>query len=95
MTGVLSSPDALAPLIHVLRGQRVLWSGNLARLFGLEMHIPMQAVKRNRNRFPPDFLFLFDGNEVADSTSHIVTSSWGDAPNESQPNYQTRRVQRK
>ncbi len=94
MTDVVSNPDALTPLIHVFRDQRVMLSGDLARLYGVEARVLMQAVKRNRSRFPPDFMFLFDGKEVAYSTSHIVTSSWGDAPNESQPNYQARRVRR-
>lgn len=72
-------PKQLAPLIHDLRGQRVMLSGDLARLYGVEARVLMQAVKRNRSRFPPDFMFLLDGKEVAVLKSHVVTSSWGGA----------------
>jgi hypothetical protein len=36
-----------------------------------------QAVRRNRERFPDDFMFQIDHNELEDLKSQIVTSSWG------------------
>lgn len=82
MSGADKLPDQVEPLIHLIRGQRVMLSGDLARLYGVEPKVLMQAVKRNLNRFPPDFMFLLDGKEVAILKSQIVTSSWGGARRE-------------
>ena len=43
--------------IYLLRGQKVLLDRDLAELYGVETRILNQAVKRNENRFPPDFMF--------------------------------------
>ena len=57
-------------------------STDLARLYGVEPKVLVQAVKRNRKRFPPDFMFLLDGKDVAILKSQYVTSSWGGARRE-------------
>ena len=43
--------------ILLLRGQKVLLDSTLASLYGVRTKVLVQAVKRNRERFPPDFLF--------------------------------------
>ena len=43
----------------------------------MQTKVLVQAVKRNRDRFPADFLFELDNHEVANLRSQIVTSSWG------------------
>jgi hypothetical protein len=43
--------------IVVLRGHRVMLSPDLAELYGVEPRALVQAVKRNRERFPADFMF--------------------------------------
>ena len=48
---------ALEARIHVLRGLRVMLSSDLAELYGVEPRALVQAVKRNPDRFPPDFMF--------------------------------------
>lgn len=63
--------------ILLLRGQKVLLDSTLAVLYGVETRVLMQAVQRNRSRFPPDFMFQLINQEVADLKSQIVTSSWG------------------
>ncbi len=75
----LPSPIDIAPLIVTLRGQRVLLSADLARLYGVTTSALMQAVKRNRERFPSDFMFQLDNEEWRDLKSHFVISSWGGA----------------
>lgn len=66
-------------LIHVLRGRRVMLSGDLAILYGVEPRSLVQAVQRNRSRFPPDFLFQLTRQEARILKSQIVISSWGGA----------------
>lgn len=66
-------------MIHVLRGQRVMLSTDLAGLYGVEPKVLVQAVKRNMERFPPDFMFPLRRQEVAILKSQFVTSSWGGA----------------
>jgi hypothetical protein len=43
--------------IFLLRGQKVMLSPHLAELYGVEVRVLAQAVKRNRERFPKDFIF--------------------------------------
>jgi hypothetical protein len=57
---------AIARAIVTLRGQRVILSSNLARLYGVEPRALNQAVKRNAARFPPDFAFRLTRREAAD-----------------------------
>jgi hypothetical protein len=44
-------------LIHLIRGQRVMLDADLAALYGVETKALKRAVKRNADRFPPDFMF--------------------------------------
>jgi hypothetical protein len=63
--------------IHELRGQRVMLSSDLAELYGAPPKALVQAVKRNAERFPPDFMFQLTAAELRILKSQIVTSSWG------------------
>lgn len=63
--------------ILLLRGHRVLLDSTLAGLYGVRTKVLVQAVKRNRERFPPDFLFELNNHEVTNLRSQNVTSSWG------------------
>ena len=71
------SPQALAGRILVVRGQRVLMDSDLAELYGVETRILNQAIKRNLDRFPVDFMFQLDQEEFTNLKSQIVISSWG------------------
>jgi hypothetical protein len=51
--------------------------GDLARLYEVAPKVLGQAVKRNRVRFPNDFMFQLSRTEFANLKSQIVTSSWG------------------
>lgn len=63
--------------ILTLRGQRIMLSTHLAMLYCVEPRALVQAVKRNRERFPPDFMFQLTGAEWRLLKSQFVISSWG------------------
>jgi hypothetical protein len=52
-------------------------SSDLAALYGVEPKVLVQAVKRNIDRFPGDFMFQLTPDEFKNLKSQIVTSSWG------------------
>jgi len=64
--------------IYEVRGQKVMLDFDLAELYGVETKALNQAVKRNINRFPEDFMFRLTEEEWA-NWSQIVTSSGKDA----------------
>lgn len=75
-----STHPATAPInqrILLIRGHRVLLSNDLADLYMVEHRALMQAVKRNIERFPGDFMFQISQAERDDLKSQFVTSSWG------------------
>ena len=62
--------------IHVLRGQRVILDSELAQLYGVAAKVLNQAVKRNRERFPGDFMFQLTASKTSNlNWSQFVTSS--------------------
>ncbi len=64
--------------IHVFRGERILLDANLAALYAVETRVLIQAVKRNSQRFPGDFMFQLSDEEWADLKSQsVISSSWG------------------
>jgi len=68
--------EIVAQRIVLVRGQRVLLDRDLAALYGVETRALNQAVKRNRGRFPDDFMFDLSRDEIL-SISQFVTSSPG------------------
>lgn len=74
----MSVPSAsLEGRIHIVRGERIMLSPDLASLYGVPPRALVQAVKRNRSRFPADFMFQLSEAEFGRLKSQIVTSSWG------------------
>ena len=63
--------------IFMIRGQKVMLSTHLAELYEVEVRALVQAVKRNIERFPEDFMFQLNAEEFANLKSQIVISSWG------------------
>jgi hypothetical protein len=70
-----ASVQQITRAILVLRGQRVLLDIELADLYGVATKVLLQAVKRNRERFPEDFMIQLTGAEWAILRSQTVTSS--------------------
>jgi hypothetical protein len=79
----VTETDALVPVERIeqrifrIRGHNVMLSTHLAELYGVEPRLLVQAVKRNIDRFPSDFMFQLTIEEFANLKSQIVTSSWG------------------
>ena len=69
--------DTAGQFILVIRHQRVLLDEHLARLYGVETRSLLQAVKRNLDRFPPDFMFELSAAEWSALRSQSVTSKAG------------------
>jgi len=63
--------------IYLMRGHKVMLDSDLAELYKVETRTLIQAVKRNINRFPSDFMFQLNYQEVASLRSQIVTSKAG------------------
>ncbi|MBE6253870.1 MAG: ORF6N domain-containing protein [Bacteroidales bacterium] len=62
-------------LIYEIRGQKVMLDFDLARLYQVETKALNQAVKRNAERFPSDFMFRLTAEEVLNMRSQFVTAS--------------------
>jgi ORF6N domain-containing protein len=67
----------IAQSIFLLRGQKVMLGQDLASLYGVTVKALTQAVRRNANRFPKDFVFQLTTEEFTNLKSQFVTSSWG------------------
>lgn len=63
--------------IYLLRGEKIMLSTDLAHLYQVAPRVLVQAVKRNADRFPEDFMFQLSADEFQNLKSQIVTSSWG------------------
>ncbi len=63
--------------IYWVRNNKAMMDFDLASLYGVSTKVLKQAVKRNRKRFPGDFLFELTRSEFENLRSQIVTSSWG------------------
>lgn len=64
--------------ILLIRGEKVILDADLAGLYEVETRVLVQAVKRNPESFPPDFMFQLTGEEFAILRSQSVTSrGWG------------------
>ena len=64
-------------LIYLIRGQRVMLDSDLATLYGVETKVLNQAIRRNLQRFPEDFMFQLTSGEFESLRSHIVTLKTG------------------
>lgn len=61
--------------ILLIRGYKVLLDSDLAALYGVQTRTLNQAVKRNAERFPSDFMFQLSARELQDWRSHFVMSN--------------------
>jgi len=61
--------------IYLIRSQKVMLDSDLAELYQVETRALIQAVKRNMDRFPEDFMFQLSAEETAAMRSQFVTAS--------------------
>ena len=66
--------ERIAESIRWIRGHKVLLDSDLALLYGVATKVLNQAVKRNRERFPDDFMFQLNADETGFLRSQFVTS---------------------
>ena len=69
------SDDIVVNKIYEIRNQKVMLDRDLAELYGVETRVLNQAVKRNINRFPEDFMFQLNSEELENWKSQIVISN--------------------
>jgi hypothetical protein len=68
------SDEAITNRIYTIRGMRVMIDRDLAMIYQVETRVLNQAVRRNLQRFPYDFMFQLDNVEFKNWISQIVTS---------------------
>ena len=67
--------EVIVSKIYVIRGKKVMVDRDLAELYDVETRILNQAVRRNEKRFPEDFMFQMNKEEMEDWKSQIVISN--------------------
>lgn len=67
--------ESISSKIFEFRGQKVMLDRDLAEMYGVETRTLNQAVKRNADRFPEDFMFRLTDEETSEWKSQIVMSS--------------------
>lgn len=71
-----SSLESVQTLIHVFREQRVVLDADLATIYGTTTKRLNEQVRRNRERFPAEFMFQLSNQETADLRSQFATAKW-------------------
>jgi hypothetical protein len=69
--------ERIENVIYVIRRERVILDSDLAELYGVQTRRLNEQVKRNRDRFPPDFMFQLSPDEFEGLKSHFETSRSG------------------
>jgi hypothetical protein len=69
--------EVIVKKINLIHGHRVMLDSDLAEMYDLAAKVLLQVVKRNLKRFPPDFMFQLNNQEVTSLKSQILISSWG------------------
>ena len=77
MASNLIPQEIIEQKIYLIRGHKVMLSNHLAELYDVEVRSLIQAVKRNKDRFPDDFMLQLTDAEFQNLKSQIVISSWG------------------
>jgi hypothetical protein len=77
LTKSIVAAEPVESLIRIIRGQRVILDADLAWVYGVTTKRLNEAVRRNRERFPSDFLFQLTPQEVAEGAmrSQVATAS--------------------
>lgn len=71
--------ERIAKAIYLIRDQKVMMDSELAELYCVETRVLNQAVKRNPERFPEDFMFQLTKEEWDNLNTYIITSSEGES----------------
>ena len=81
MTNGIIATSQIARRIFLIRGQKVMLDFDLAKIYGVPTKRLKEQIKRNKERFPSDFMFVLTRKEFADLRSQFATSrsEWGGA----------------
>lgn len=74
---IMIPDEVITDKIYLIRSQKVMLDRDLAKLYQVETRVLKQAVRRNIERFPKDFMFELTRNEFENWRSQFVISSWG------------------
>jgi hypothetical protein len=74
-TKIKAASEQVRQRIFLIRGQKVILDAHLAELYEVETRVLIQAVTRNRSRFPRDFMFQLSKREFESLRSQIVISN--------------------
>jgi hypothetical protein len=66
--------ERVQQVIYLIRGQKVMLDKDLARLYGVETRVLNQAVRRNAERFPADFMFELTREEIMGMSQSVISS---------------------
>ena len=69
--------EVVSQKIFFIRGLKVMLDADLAELYAISTARLNEQVKRNKDRFPQDFMFQLNDDEFENLRSQIATSSWG------------------
>ncbi|OGW79994.1 MAG: DNA-binding protein [Omnitrophica bacterium RIFCSPLOWO2_12_FULL_44_17] len=75
---LLITSESIQKQIFLLRGHKVMLGHDLAELYQVETKVLIQAVRRNRDRFPVDFMFQLSWEEAKSLRSQFVTLKQGE-----------------
>lgn len=67
--------EVIEQKILLIRGQKVMLDRDLAELYGVETRVLNQAVRRNRDRFPTDFMFSLEREEIKRISQNVISSA--------------------
>ena len=67
--------ESITSKIYIIRGRKVMLDRDLAELYGVQTKRLKEQVRRNRSRFPEDFMFVFTNQELKDWRSQFATSN--------------------
>jgi len=92
---IILTDNSIQDIIYDIRGVKVMLDYDLAAIYGVETRSLNQAVKRNKDRFPPDFMFRLTENEwetvkrnsLSDSMPSQIVIASTDRRNKSAPPY--------
>lgn len=75
MTDAIIPVERIQKAIYLIRGQKIMLDRDLASLYGVETRVLNQAVKRNRDRFPEDFMFELTREEIRNISQFVICST--------------------
>ena len=81
MSKFMVNVDVIQDKIYVIRGENVMLDRDLASLYGVETRVLNQAIRRNQERFPEDFMFSLTRQEIMNLSQIVISSKIKHAPN--------------